>query len=180
MIVTCYHGTSQTAAKNINKVGFKASERDGLWIGHGRYFFQEAPGHAADWAKFMATWKKQVPAVFRVSVKLENCIDLIDNSHWEKMRAIYLSKKSDAPGFQPPLMDYLQDSSKVKLGHDDDAWIIELYVKALKKLGRNPKSIRCSIPEGDPLFVNSWLLDKACVMINVLEPDLIVDFKQIQ
>ena len=177
MFIECFHGTSQDRASSILENGFLASNRDGLWIGPGRYFFQEAPGHAIDWARFKGDMKGQAPAVFKAKVTLNGCLDLLDNGHWEGMKALYEMSQTKAPRAQPSLLEYLRDTDKAIIRHYDDDWLIRLYIKSLQRLGRKVWSVRCSIPEGNPVFENSWLLDKSCVMVNVLEPDAIVDYE---
>ncbi len=179
MLVTCYHGTCGSSADKIEVENFLASDRDGLWIGDGRYFFQEAKGHALDWAQSTANRRSDIPALFEVKVDLKDCLDLIDNDHWLSMRNIYRKLEKLADDWQPSLSAYLEDPRKVAKPHYEDAKMIMAYVAWLEDEGTSIKSIRATIPEGDPIHPNSWLLDKSCVMVNVLDPDLIVDFRRI-
>ena len=180
MIITCFHGTNNSAANEIENKSFRASDRDGLWIGEGRYFFQDAKGHALDWARITAYRRSDTPALFEVKVDLMDCLDLIDNDHWAAMRDVHHEFCKDDPEIQPSLADYLEEPRKVIKPHYEDAKLIMAYTAWLKDEEKTPvRCIRATIPEGDPIHSNSWLLDKSCVMINVLDPDLIVDFKRI-
>ena len=51
--VTGYHGTRKDAAERILAEGFKKSENDWEWLGHGVYFWQDGPARAKEWAR---TW----------------------------------------------------------------------------------------------------------------------------
>lgn len=46
-----YHGTTLEAAKKIITDGFRPSSNPWEWLGHGIYFWQDAPNRARDWAK---------------------------------------------------------------------------------------------------------------------------------
>ncbi len=46
-----YHGTTLEAAQKIVTGGFLPSNNPWEWLGHGIYFWQDAPNRARDWAK---------------------------------------------------------------------------------------------------------------------------------
>src|SRR5579863_9508112 len=51
-LVVGYHGTSATHAEVIVREGlFQPSENDYDWLGHGIYFWEEAPCRAWRWAR---------------------------------------------------------------------------------------------------------------------------------
>lgn len=49
--ITGYHGTRLDAVDGILNEGFRPSKNDWDWLGHGIYFWQDAPYRAESWAR---------------------------------------------------------------------------------------------------------------------------------
>jgi hypothetical protein len=92
--VVGYHGTGlSTALRIVNRVeGFRWSQRDFDWLGHGIYFWEYAPQQARDWAKLRRRQlqKKKNPAADEIRkvnepiavvasmIRLGFCFDLLE------------------------------------------------------------------------------------------------------
>lgn len=101
-----YHGTKQSACKNITNFGFKinkSKEDDNHWLGHGVYFYDDFK-----LAKSWATQKVNVQnkkynkndraSVIKVDICSKNILNLNDNSEVDKYfefleEFIYLTDK---------------------------------------------------------------------------------------
>jgi hypothetical protein len=74
--VVAFHGTSRRTAETlVSGVPFRQSENEGDWLGHGIYFWENAPQQAWTWAKQR---HKSEAAVVGALVRLGRCIDLFD------------------------------------------------------------------------------------------------------
>jgi hypothetical protein len=96
--VVGYHGTTKSNANGIQETGFRISQRAGLWLGFGRYFFQDAPIHAFRWAQDMAekeTGNRGNAAVLFTEIDLRKCIDLTDRTHWTEIRSVWENEVKD-------------------------------------------------------------------------------------
>jgi len=78
--VVAFHGTRRTTAeKLVAGAPFGRSENDDDWLGHGIYFWEDAPQQAWWWAE--RKYGKDDAAVVGALVRLGRCIDLLDPSN---------------------------------------------------------------------------------------------------
>lgn len=100
-IVIGYHGTSAERMADILRQGFKISQNDWDWLGHGVYFWE---GHirAREWAdrKF-----GQQAAVIQAKIKLRVCLDLCDSGYLDVIRQAYERLKESYEKQGLPLPD---------------------------------------------------------------------------
>jgi hypothetical protein len=189
--VVGYHGTTNSNADKIRRTSFRESRRAGLWLGFGRYFFQDAPIHALKWARYRArkeTGDSENAAVLCAEIDLAECIDLTDRSYWPQIRSIFENEVRDTGTSQlgiDTLLNRLSmteeeraeltDEEKIQLGmHYVDCEVMNIFIQRLKDKMR-PKgfdysTVRAAFIEGDPVYLNSWLWDRSAVVISILEP----------
>jgi hypothetical protein len=86
-----YHGCDSTLARSIasGRSDLEASDNDFDWLGHGRYFWEDSPKRALDWATTESRKRKSQikrPAVLGAVIDLGNCLNLIDVEFIEVVR----------------------------------------------------------------------------------------------
>jgi len=91
-LVVGYHGTSREVAdrllapsslnpaqSHVERPAFRASTNVGDWLGHGIYFWEQAPSQAWWWADTQAQKGKHTQgAVIGALIDLGHCVDLLD------------------------------------------------------------------------------------------------------
>jgi hypothetical protein len=186
--VYAYHGTTKTCALNIEREGnFLSSERDGLWLGSGRYFFQDAPAHALRWAQEKAARDRDEPAVFIAELDITRCIDLTDRVYWPLIIAVWEEHNSGNPRSQLGLQEAFKNLSateRAMLGRnllDCDVMnkAIQFLRDNLAPTGLSRTTVRASFIEEGPVYNNSWLWTGSCTMVSVLDPEAILQFEQV-
>ena len=90
IVVTGYHGTSVEAAERILTEGFKPSQNQWEWLGHGVYFWQDAPLRAYEWGR---EWLKRrgydgPVAVVAAEILLVDFMDLLDQQGMRLLRGL--------------------------------------------------------------------------------------------
>lgn len=86
-----YHGCDTTLARSIasGQRDLEASENDFDWLGHGRYFWEESPKRALEWATTDSRKRNsriEKPGVIGAVIDLGNCLNLIDVEFVEVVR----------------------------------------------------------------------------------------------
>lgn len=105
--VVGYHGTRRSLALQLVQlaVPFDGSANPDDWLGRGIYFWEYAPRQAFRWAeqrRVSEGWDEPV-AVVASSIRLGNCLDLLDPGNVEFMRGMYgrYVAKMDSLGLPP-------------------------------------------------------------------------------
>lgn len=195
-----YHGTTNSFADGIRKTGFRTSKRPGLWLGFGRYFFQDAPIHAFRWAQDLAekeTGDRGNATVLYTEIDLRQCIDLTDRTHWSEIRSVW-ENEVKAIGITQLGVDVLlkrlamtdgeraalsQQDKKALVMHYVDCEVMNLFIekirKKMKQKGFDYSTVRAALPRGDPVYKDSWLWTRSAVMISVLEPEAMSQLEQL-
>jgi hypothetical protein len=158
-LVVGYHGTSARHAEVIVREGvFQRSENDYDWLGHGIYFWEEAPCRAWRWArqKFGPT-----AAAVQATVRLGRCLDLTDIRYTEAvrrafdgLREAYAAKKMVLPA----------NRGKARLL---DCLVIN-YVAVY--VFPECETVRAPFLEGAPIFDGSALLSESHIQVVVRKP----------
>lgn len=168
MFAVGHHGTSIANAKRILADGFASSTNRYDWLGHGTYFFQEAPNRALSWAKEKFA---EGGCVVEATICLDGYIDLLD-INWSK----FLAEVHDR---------YIEvrrgggDSPPVQRGgvHGLDCAILNFAVDLLYEDGLKIKGVRGAFQEGHAIFPNSALFSLSHVQIAVLDHSSIEQIK---
>lgn len=200
-IIRGYHGTTLSAAQSIiSDKRFRSSSGDYHWLGPGIYFWQDAPLRAWAWALYKQTTTGDEPAVVSAAISTTNILDLTDIGNEGLLRDAYRSIQEecdaadgwldpnsrplptqhapiffDADGIRYPIGS--AGEGKPKYNWLDHA-VIERATHAIwHNLGVRTKSVRCAFSEGQMLYPNSYIFDRAHVQIAVRELDVISDIK---
>jgi hypothetical protein len=185
MIVDGFHGTTESAVQKIIDTGMREGRRQGLWLGPGRYFFQDARSLALEWARKVIRWKglleSEPLAVVHARIDLTGCLDLVDNIYWNDIREIYHALKDDLAskritqlGFDANF-EVLSKEEERKLGRnlvDGRVMTVTQEIFAQYFMARNKAltTIRAAFAEGKPIHPTSWLFDGSNIMICVIDP----------
>jgi hypothetical protein len=118
--VVAYHGCSrETAERILAGERFAPSRRAYDWLGEGIYFWEYGPFRAYEWAerRFRAE-----AAVLEATVRLGNCLNLLDIEHQAELRAAHerAARWAAARGAQLP-------SNRNDGRYYLDQFIIEFY-----------------------------------------------------
>jgi hypothetical protein len=162
-----YHGTSAEAAEVIIQQGFNVSSNDYDWLGTGVYFFQDAPVRAWEWANQQHPTN---PAVICSIIRLENCIDLLDINWFPLIRNLYNSFVEEYRQTNRPLPRQNPERSKA---HRLDCAYFNYIVDILQQQGQSIGVIRAVFLEGDRVFPNSAIFDRAHIQIAIRDTSLI-------
>jgi len=164
---------------------FVSEHSDDHWLGNGLYFFQDAPYRAWEWTETYLPGRKKVQAetaVVRavIEVNKRELIDLLDIQWMEVIKREYQYQlkaykeiQNSAPK-QQSIMSQLQTKNKViSAPHRLDCDIIDSTVRLLKSRGLNIRATRAAFIEGEALFKNAHLYDRAHVQIVVHDYSII-------
>jgi len=162
-----YHGTSAEVAAAIIQQGFNFSSNDYDWLGTGVYFFQDAPVRAWEWANQQHPAN---PAVIRSSIRLEDCIDLLDIEWFPIITEAYSLFVEEYRQANRPLPRQNPDRSKA---HRLDCAYFNYIVEVLGQQGQTVRAIRAVFLEGERVFPNSAIFTRAHVQIAIKDHSLI-------
>ena len=163
MKVQGFHGTSLTAAREIERRGFNASSNTYDWLGRGIYFWQDAPMRAREWAE----QHHSEPVVVAAEIDLDGCMDLLDIG-WQRVIAERYTEFFDMvrrSGHQVP--------AQRAGAHRLDAGVMNFLVEVWYDEGVAIRSIRAAFAEGVPVFPGSAILTRSHVQIAVREAAMI-------
>ena len=163
-----YHGTSREKAQEIIDRGFNLSTNDYDWLGTGVYFFQDAPVRALAWARERYP---DSPAVIKSELVLENCIDLLDIDWNPIIRATYAIFISAYQKSNLPLPR--QNPQRSKAHRLDCAFFNYLVGEIIESQGESIGGIRAVFNEGDRIYPDSAIFDRAHIQISIRNLTLI-------
>lgn len=185
MFLQGYHGTNTARAREILGNNFQSSVRAGLWLGDGIYFYQDAPKLAKVWAKNISETRKDSPSVLIAKLASTRMIDLTDAHYWDIIRELYEIQIRDAPGKTQLGMGFLfknkseYESRLLGANFVDhrlmNVLIRYLITRATENGSPTPQMVRAAFVEGVPVHPDSWLFDKASVIVSVFDPSAISD-----
>jgi hypothetical protein len=170
IIVTGYHGTSEKAALQILEGDFKVSENSWEWLGHGIYFWQDAPYRALEWATEWLGRKgyKGPMGVIAAKIDLRNFIDLLDL----KAMALLGSLAGDF------LAQLEQDGRSLRNNPPLNRLDCGLFNFATNVLGSQEIEVagyRAACVEGERITPDSPIFDKSHVQIAVIDKTAILE-----
>jgi hypothetical protein len=188
VIVNGYHGTTRKRAEDIAAHGFTRFQRSGLWLGFGRYFFQDGHNHARRWANFVSQ-KRQIhgqvdpPVVVHADLDLGNCLDLTDCAYWPLIEGIWdreganICNGRDQLGVEALLRTRSAKEDELLGVNVVDCELMNIVIQFLNdhKLTQssNITSVRCAFIEGRAVHQTSWLFDEAHISVSMAEPGYI-------
>ena len=164
-----YHGTTLEAAEKIVTDGFRPSSNPWEWLGHGIYFWQDAPNRARDWAKeWHASKGYNGPiAVVAAQIDLHNFVDLLDQVDMELV--------SEYAGKFESRMSELGSKLKNKYPvHRLDCAVFNFLTNVLSSKGRVIRGYRAACVEGKRITTGSPIYDRSHVQLAVIDQDAIL------
>lgn len=159
-----YHGTSWRAASLALRHGFRASQNPYDWLGDGAYFFQDAPIRAWEWARRQ---HGSTGVVVRSVIRLDGYLDLLDIEWNEVLAEAYTAfvDVSRRAGVMLP--------RQTAGAHRLDRAVMNYAAGLLAEQGTTIRAVRGVFAEGDPVFPQSAILNRAHVQIAVRDGSLI-------
>jgi len=152
-----YHGCAKSVADAIlgGSDVMLSSTNEYDWLGTGIYFWEEAPARAYEWA---VKHHPKDPAVIGAKIRLGRCLNLMDISAFDSLRATYETLK--AAGVSLP--------KNCKGQNRLDCPVINTATDyAEKSLGTPYDTVRGPFPEGKPVFPGSAILDRSHIQVAV-------------
>lgn len=162
-LVTGYHGSSiQYAEIMVRERALRPSENDYDWLGHGIYFWEDAPCKAWRWAA-----GKYGPdgAVVQATVRLGRCLDLTDIRYTEAIRRAFDGLREAYAAQRKALPTNRGKARRL------DCLVIN-YVGSY--VFPECETVRAPFLEGSPIFDGSALLSESHIQIVVRKPTAIV------
>ena len=168
IIVTGYHGTTSSVAKQIINDDFVASFNDWDWLGHGIYFWQDAPERAYNWAKtrIAKLGLKEPAAVVAARIQLDGFVDLLDQRGMTLLRDFAQSYQVQHP--TSPLIN----KRGVNLL---DCAVFNFASGMLTWLGVEVAGYRAACVEGKALTPGSPIFDLSHVQLVVVNREAILE-----
>ena len=160
-----YHGTSCESAAKILTDGFRASTQDWEWLGHGVYFWQDAPYRASSWAAERLAREGHIGkvAVVAAEISLTGFIDLLDKKAMGQLKELADVYVSSSQG--------LQNAGKA---NRLDCAVFNFATNVLQSKGVVVNGYRAACVEGHPLTPGSPVYDLSHVQIVVIDESAIL------
>lgn len=179
MKIQGYHGTTRDTAEKLasGEFSFKDSTNEGDWLGRGVYFFQDAPGRAARWARLITPGHPI--GVVQAEIELTDCLDLLDHWWFDALRATYGAfSRTGAASSQEELFVQAGQARLPSTGklfaNFRDRDFIDYYVERSAVMG-GPEfnSVRSPFLWGFGLFRESFVFSRSHIQIAVRNPSMI-------
>ena len=170
-IVFGYHGCDEEVGRAVinGDTQLKSSENDFDWLGHGIYFWENAPNRAWQFANEQkARGIVKTPFVIGAVLVLGNCMDLLDIHHHATLFRAYEYLRTMFPGDLEKLSN--KGGKDKVLRYLDCAVFLGLHDSLKQSNEATIDSIRCAFEEGKPSFPGSGILDKTHIQICVRNP----------
>ena len=171
-----YHGCDQSLVKQLlsAETQLKFSKNAYDWLGHGIYFWENAPFRAMEWAiecaknPKMTKGKIERPAVIGAVIDLGTCLNLTDIKHQDVIRSAYNGIVELCEKHSEKLPKNTDKARKL------DCAVINAAIE-LNKVQKYPEfdSIRSPYFEGDPLYPEAYFMDKTHIQICIRNPECI-------
>ena len=168
-----HHGCSKQIADIIlSGSQFRQSTNRYDWLGNGIYFWEFGYYRAAEWAQELhgANW-----AVLEATIKLGNCLNLLDVAHYDHMSEAFARYKARAEALGVRLTENKDGA------HNLDRAVIEFYCQDHEASGGKPfQTVRGCFPEGGSMFEGSKILRESHIQIAVRDVACISLVKQVK
>lgn len=165
--VVGYHGCTLPVAEAILAEGtFRPSENRYDWLGYGVYFWEYAPYRALAWARFIGLQCGQSPAVLAATIRLGDCINLMDVYYHTILIATHNTLVATYGEENLP-------KNTARGGHYRDRLVVDTACDDVQAQGVPVDTVRGTFPEGEPIYPGSKILTLAHTQIAVRNPDCI-------
>ncbi|OBU18356.1 hypothetical protein AYY19_00260 [Photobacterium aquimaris] len=158
--------------------GFKASENEFDWLGHGMYFWENSPHRAMAYGEELKNARKKLkdPMVIGAVIHLGFCFDLLESLSLNVLQAQYkaMSKIYDAAKIAIPTNDSAYNSDIDKLFRRLDCAVFQFMHNEMKtKEEKAFDTVRGAFWEGAELYPTAGFREKNHIQICVRNPNCI-------
>lgn len=169
-----FHGCTEKAAISIlSSNDFRLSTKAYDWVGDGFYFWEYASHRAEEWANkiYADTGDGSKPAVIRATIRLGNCLNLLDTEHMQQLADAYKAVVDSYHNAGRRL-----PSNTSTGAHFLDRVVVNSYCRRVEKItGAAIQTVRGCFPEGEPIYPESKILGKTHVQIAVRDAACITE-----
>lgn len=174
-----YHGCDTDVAKKIaaGDDALTPSQNDYDWLGHGQYFWEDAPERAMRWAHEESKKPKskiKVPGVLGAVIDLGNCLNLIEVAYLDLVSTAHdqLLEFLNAIG-QPIPKNTGPEFRARKL----DCAVFEALHRIRKATAKPAfETVRAFFVEGKPLYPDAGIRQLDHIQICVRAPEQIIGY----
>lgn len=168
IIVTGYHGSTRKVAQQIVDDDFVASLNDWDWLGHGVYFWQDAPERAYRWAerRILDLGLQEPAAVVAARIHLNGFVDMLDQRGMTLLQDLARSYQR-----QHPSSSLANKSGANRL----DCAVFNFATSMLSWLGVGVAGYRAACVEGNALTPGSPIFDLSHVQLVVVNREAILE-----
>jgi hypothetical protein len=158
--------------------GFKPSENDFDWLGHGMYFWENNLTRAQEYAVELATKRKKIkePFVIGAVIKLGYCLDLTDAFSLNLLKTEYaeMNRIFEQSGLPMPKNEAVHKADTDFLYRKLDCAVIQ-YMHSVMAEAEQPTfdTVRGVFWEGNELYPTSGFKEKNHVQLCVRNPNAI-------
>ena len=159
-----FHGCDEAVGRAViyGETQLRPSQNDFDWLGHGVYFWENAPHRA--W-QFACEQKKRGvvknPFVVGTLLDLGRCVNLLDIHHHEALKNAFELYNALFPG---KLENMANKGGKDRVLRYLDCTVFEHMHAGMDEI-LPIDSVRCAFEEGEPSFPGSGILDKTHIQI---------------
>ncbi|EHQ9269887.1 hypothetical protein ACJO1Y_23665 [Vibrio parahaemolyticus] len=179
-LVLGFHACEREIGEDILRgdKGFKASENEFDWLGHGMYFWENSPHRAESYARELkeVRGKLKDPMVIGAIIHLGYCFDLLESHSLNVLKAQYdaLSKVYTAANLELPKNEPVHGKDIDKLFRKLDCAVFQfMNTEMERKDEKTFDSIRGAFWEGDELYPSAGFKQKNHIQICVRNPNCI-------
>ncbi len=178
-----FHGCDASLAEKVfrGKSELRESHNHYDWLGHGIYFWENNPGRAMDYARFLrdhprrGRGKIHYPATIGAVIDLGFCLNLLDSQAIKIVQAGHreLRQTIAAAGLPMPVNRPVPGSKDLLLRSLDCAVIEFVHETRQAQHEHQYDSVRGVFIEGKPLYSNAGFFAQSHIQICVRTPDCI-------
>ncbi|MCE7030920.1 hypothetical protein [Jiella avicenniae] len=170
-----YHGTSADRLSSIIENGFQPGRRDASWLGHGIYFFFQAPERARLWGIDSARRRGVSNAVLlKCTIDLSDNINLLEPDYWPLLKNAYNHVPTHLHQIGIEGLFETDPGTPERIGWNyRDCAAVNALTETIERLGIAVGSIMAAFIEGLPASESSWLFDQSSLMICVKRPGVL-------
>ena len=164
-VIVGYHGCERefaagVRAGRITLAEWRLSQNAYDWLGEGIYFWEGSRSRAEQWASERFGDDADV---LQVEIELGECLNLLENTYYNDLRASYRRLRTDLRNQQMTL------PRNHKKRHELDNLVINNFVDMMAERGTRFQTVRAVFEEGRRLYPGSAIRTRSHIQIAVLD-----------
>lgn len=182
-IVLGFHACEKSIGEELlfGSKGFKASENEFDWLGHGMYFWENSPHRAEAYGKELQEKRNKLkePIVIGAVINLGYCFDLLESHSLSLLKAHHdaLKKTFELAKREMPSNHAAYKNDTDKLMRKLDCLVFQYMHSEIKNNKKQPiDSVRGAFWEGEELYPTAGFQEKNHIQICVRNPNCIKGF----